>query len=58
MASLQPIGGIDCGFFHQPQLAQSTLLMKNKKSLPKGIPSNANKVLDKGKRTLKLVKKL
>jgi hypothetical protein len=41
MASLQPIGGIDCGPFHQ------TLL--------KGIPSNAKKVLDKDERKLKLV---
>jgi len=55
MVSLQPIGGIDCGFFHQPQLAQPTLPTKKKMSLPKGIPSNVNKDLDKGKRKLKLV---
>jgi hypothetical protein len=38
MACFQPIGGIDCGFFHQHQLAQLTLPMKKKMSLPKGIP--------------------
>jgi hypothetical protein len=46
MASLQPIGGIDCGPSHQPQLAQP-LPTKKEMNLPKGIPSNAKKVLDK-----------
>jgi hypothetical protein len=54
MASLQPICGIDCGPYHRPQLAQP-LPTKKKMSLPKGIPSNAKKVLDKDKRKLKLV---
>jgi hypothetical protein len=55
MASLQPIGGINCGPSHRPQLAQP-LPTKKKMSLPKGISSNVKKVLDKDERKLKLVK--
>ncbi|KAH9538938.1 hypothetical protein CY35_15G033800 [Sphagnum magellanicum] len=39
MASFQPIGGINCGPSHRPQLAQP-LPTKKKMSLPKGISSN------------------
>ncbi len=48
MASLQPISGIDYGLFHRPQLAQP-LPTKKKMNLLKGIPSNANKVLERMK---------
>jgi hypothetical protein len=50
------MGGIDCGPSHWPQLAQP-LPMKKKMNLPKGIPSNANKVLDKDERKLKMIEK-
>jgi len=56
MASLQLIGGIDYGLSHLPQLAQP-LPTKKKMSLPKGIPSNVKKVLNKDERKLKLVEK-
>jgi hypothetical protein len=55
MASLQPIGGINYGPSPWPQLAQP-LPTKKKMNLPKGISSNAEKVINKDKRKLKLVK--
>jgi hypothetical protein len=55
MASFQPINEIDCGPSHRPQLAQ-LLPTKKKINLPKQIPSNAQKVLNKDERKLKLVK--
>jgi hypothetical protein len=51
MVPFELIGGID--YYHWPQLAQP-LVNKKKMNLPKGIPSNVKKVLDKGERKLKL----